>query len=214
MKFVSFGRLLRFIRMKIKLSGFFILMGVSYLLLMAGCTSTNMHTQTIPDEKFKAALEASDPVKFELPEVGSEAEAAMLDAVKSMFVNYTHDALAVNVQQVYAADVYFRDAFRQLDRAADIEAYLIEGLEPLADCEFVFNNISRAGGDFYLDWTMRVDFKKTPAGTWEESMGMTRMRFNSEGQVIFHQDYWDPTDIVYVRIPVAKQLISYVKSKL
>ena len=45
-------------------------------------------------------------------------------------------------------------------------------------------------------------------------MGMTRMRFNSEGQVIFHQDYWDPTDIVYVRIPVAKQLISYVKGKL
>jgi hypothetical protein len=43
---------------------------------------------------------------------------------------------------------------------------------------------------------------------------MSRMRFNSDGQVIFHQDYWDPTDIVYKRIPIAKQLIAYVKSKL
>ena len=197
-----------------KLCGLIILIGASAVLIMAGCTSTTMHTQTIPDDKFKAALAASDPRKFDLPEAGSAQEAAMLDAVKALFVNYTHENLAMSVKQVYATNVYFRDAFRQLDHAAEIEAYLIEGLEPLADCEFVFNNISRAGGDFYLDWTMRVDFKKTPAGTWEESMGMTRMRFNSAGQVILHQDYWDPTDIVYVRIPVAKQLISYVKGKL
>ena len=138
----------------------------------------------------------------------------MLAGVKALFENYTHESLVASVQKVYAPDVYFRDAFRQLDRAVDIEHYLVEGLEPLTACEFVFNNISRAGGDFYLDWTMRVDFKKTPPGTWEESMGMTRMRFNNEGQVIFHQDYWDPTDVVYVRIPVAKQLIAYVKGKL
>jgi hypothetical protein len=61
---------------------------------------------------------------------------------------------------------------------------------------------------------MRLDFKKTPTGTWEESIGMTHMRFNSDGMVIFHQDYWDPTDIVYRRIPIAKQLIAFVKGKM
>ena len=39
------------------------------------------------------------------------------------------------------------------------------------------------------------------------------MRFNADGQVIFHQDYWDPTDIVYKRID-REQLIAYVKRKL
>ncbi len=138
----------------------------------------------------------------------------MLHAVQSLFTDYSHENLRLNVQKVYAAHVYFRDAFRQLNCAADLQTYLIEGLEPLTAAEFVFNNISRSGGDFYLDWTMRLDFKKTPTGTWEESIGMTRMRFNDEGQVIFHQDYWDPTDIVYTRIPIAKQLIAYVKRKL
>lgn len=61
---------------------------------------------------------------------------------------------------------------------------------------------------------IQLDFKKTPEGTWEELIGMTHMRFNSEGKVIFHQDYWDPTDIVYNRIPVAKQLIDFVKRKM
>jgi len=138
----------------------------------------------------------------------------MLNAVQSLFIDYTHKNLTLNVQKVYAEEIYFRDAFRLLDRAADLQTYLIEGLEPLEASEFVFNNVSRSGGDFYLDWTMRVDFKKTPTGTWEESIGMTRMRFNEQGQVIFHQDYWDPTDIVYTRIPIAKQLIAYVKRKL
>ena len=200
--------------MNINPCGLIYLLCASFLLLTAGCTSSTMHTQTTPDDKFKAALKASDPGRFDLPAAGSEEEVRLLAGVKALFENYTHENLEASVQTVYAADVYFRDAFRQLDRAVDIEHYLVEGLEPLSACEFIFNNISRAGGDFYLDWTMRVDFKKTPPGTWEESMGMTRMRFNSEGQVIFHQDYWDPTDIVYVRIPVAKQLISYVKGKL
>jgi hypothetical protein len=40
------------------------------------------------------------------------------------------------------------------------------------------------------------------------------MRFNADGKVIFHQDYWDPTDIVYRRIPIAKQLIAFVKGRM
>ena len=200
--------------MDINLRSYIHLLCASLLLLMVGCSPSTMHTQTTPDDKFKAALKASEPSSFDLPAAGSVEEANMLAGVKALFENYTHENLEANVQTVYAADVYFRDAFRQIDHAVDIEHYLVEGLEPLTACEFIFNNISRAGGDFYLDWTMRVDFKKTPPGTWEESMGMTRMRFNNEGQVIFHQDYWDPTDVVYVRIPVAKQLIAYVKGKL
>ncbi|MGC6605195.1 MAG: nuclear transport factor 2 family protein [Lentimonas sp.] len=173
-----------------------------------------MHTQTIPDSTYKRALEASDPAQFQIPTPGSAEEAAMLNRVKGLFEVYTHDNLATNIVQVYADVVYFRDAFKQFNSASEIKDYMLAGLEPLEGAEFVFNNIARVGGDFYLDWTMRLDFKKTPTGTWEESIGVTRMRFNSEGKVIFHQDYWDPTDIVYTRIPIAKQLIAFVKKKL
>ncbi|MBT62605.1 MAG: hypothetical protein CML13_05265 [Puniceicoccaceae bacterium] len=173
-----------------------------------------MHTQTIPDAAYRDALAWTDPSKFELPAEGSPQESQMLDRVEALFADYSRAGLAANVEKVYADKVYFRDAFRRLGSASEIREYMIEGLAPLEGSEFVFHKIVRSGGDFYIDWTMRLDFKKTPTGTWEESIGMTRMRFNSEGQVIFHQDYWDPTDIVYKRIPVAKQLIGYVKGKM
>ena len=173
-----------------------------------------MHTQTIPDSRYLKALDASDPSQFELPAVGSDEERAMVAQVTALFSDYTETNLAENVERVYAENVYFRDAFKQFDHAREIREYMLEGLTPLEGAEFIFNGVARNGGDFYFDWTMRLDFKKTPPNTWEESIGVSRMRFNSEGKVIFHQDYWDPTDIVYRRIPIAKQLISFVKGKM
>lgn len=185
------------------------------LLLTSGCFNKEpMHTQTVPDARYRAALAASDPANYDLPAEGSVEEAAMLKALEDLFTDYTYDNLEANVTRVYAEQIYFRDAFKQYDRAEAVRDYLLHGLEPVSGVRFVFNRIVRSGGDFYVDWTMAIDFKKTPPGTWEASMGVSHFRFNSEGRVIFHQDYWDPTDIVYKRIPIVKQLIAYVKRKL
>ncbi len=173
-----------------------------------------MHTQTVPDAAYREALEATDPSKFNLPEVGSAAEAEMLQGVQDMFSNYTRENLDANTEKVYAKEIYFRDAFRLITTSSELREYMLHGLEPLEGAEFIFTDVARSGGEFYLSWTMRLDFKKTPTGTWEESIGMSRLRYNSEGQVIFHQDFWDPTDIVYRRIPIARGLIGYVKKKL
>lgn len=185
--------------------------------LFIGCTTkdqTMIHTQTVPNEAYKSALVWTDPTNFDVPEAGSPAEAQMLQRVEALFTNYTEDHLRENVTNVYAEKIYFRDAFKSFENAEDVRDYFLHGLEPLSEADFEFRRIIRTGDEFYIDWIMRLDFKKTPGGAWEESIGMTHMRFNSEGKVIFHQDYWDPTDIVYQRIPIAKQLINYVKKKM
>lgn len=185
-------------------------------LALTACSTKNTmtHTQTVPDAKYRAALEWTDPKHFDVPSPGSVEEAAMLGAVKQLFTEYTKENVEANLTKVYAERVYFRDAFKQFDSAEAIRHYMLEGLAPLNAAEFQFRRVARVDDEFYLDWVMRLDFKKTPAGSWEESIGMTHMRFDSEGRIIFHQDYWDPTDIVYQRIPIAKQLINYVKRKL
>lgn len=173
-----------------------------------------MHTQTIPDESYKTGLSATNPAQFELPEPGSEVELQMIQQVIDLFSVYTEENLSKNLTNVYAEKIYFRDAFKEFSDSSELLEYMLAGLKPLDQAEFVFNRVARSGGDFYFDWTMRLDFKKTPPNTWEESIGVSHMRFNSEGKVIFHQDYWDPTDIVYRRIPIAKQLIAFVKGKM
>ena len=194
----------------------YIISSLCALLAMTACkNSTNdMHTQTVPDSDYKAALERSSPSLYQLPAAGSVEEATMLAGIEDLFTNYTHENLSSKTTEVYAKEVYFRDAFKQFSHPEDIRDYMLHGLEPLTAAEFIFNRVIRSGGEFYIDWTMRLDFKSTPTGTWEESIGMSHIRYNSEGKVIFHQDYWDPTDIVYRRIPIARQLISYTKGKM
>lgn len=173
-----------------------------------------MHTQTVPDADYHNALKSTNPQKNGLLVPNTEDENAMIERVIALFSNYNKNNLSQNVTLVYASDVYFRDAFKQYNRAEDIRDYMLEGLKPLHQAEFIFNRVARSGGDYYFDWTMRLDFKKTPPETWEESIGVSHMRFNSEGKVVFHQDYWDPTDIVYRRIPLVRQIIAYVKTRL
>lgn len=189
---------------------------LAVVLTLTAClnSSPDMHTQTVPDSAYKAALARTDPADYQLPAAGTAEERAMLAGIEDLFTQYTHENLEQKTTQVYAADVYFRDAFKQLSSADDIREYMLSGLEPLAAAEFIFNRFIRSGGEFYIDWTMRLDFKSTAPGTWEESIGMSHIRYNSDGQVIFHQDYWDPTDIVYRRIPIARQLIAYTKKKM
>ncbi len=194
----------------------YIISSLCALLAMTACknSSNDMHTQTVPDSDYKAALERSSPALFQLPAAGSAEEATMLAGIEDLFTNYTYENLSSKTTEVYAKEVYFRDAFKQFSHPEEIRDYMLHGLEPLTAAEFIFNRVIRSGGEFYIDWTMRLDFKSTPAGTWEESIGMSHIRYNSKGEVIFHQDYWDPTDIVYRRIPIAKQLIAYTKGKM
>ncbi|MEM7394849.1 MAG: hypothetical protein AAF492_21150, partial [Verrucomicrobiota bacterium] len=69
-------------------------------------------------------------------------------------------------------------------------------------------------GEYYVRWTMNVDMKRSPEGDIEHVVGMSHIRFNPAGKVVFHQDYWDPTDVLYRKIPIARGLIGYVRSKL
>ncbi len=192
-----------------------VLAAASVGLLLSGCANhREMHSQTIPDVDYASALERTDPLKVAPPPAGSEAEAAMLSRFKALFENYTRENIEAQFDEVYARELYFRDAFKQFSNSTDVKAYLLHGLEALEGCEFVFNRVVRGGDEFYVDWTMRLDFKKTPPGTWEESIGMTHVRFDGDGKIVFHQDYWDPTDIVYRRIPVARSLIAFVKRRM
>ncbi len=183
-------------------------LGLAGLVLLPGC-STPMHKQTVPDADYRKAL--SDTLAVPHPAPGSEVEAQALARVQQLFGAYTAENLAKNVRNVYADQLYFRDAFKQFTSAAEIEHYMLEGVKNLRSCSFEFEPPVSRGPDHFLRWTMVVNLKRDKPEVVERSLGMSHLRFNAEGKVIFHQDYWDPTDVVYTRIPVANWLIGKVK---
>lgn len=171
-----------------------------------------MHSQTNLDIPYENALAWTDPTQHTISEVGSDQELLMLNRLEDLYTNYTYENLQNNFPKVYAEEIYFRDAFKQFNRLDDLLPYLLKGLQAVSGVQFVFNHIMRSKDEFFIEWTMSIQFKGKEY--FESSMGMSRFRFNSEGKVIFHQDYWDPTTLIYQKIPIAKQLIRFVQKRL
>jgi hypothetical protein len=46
-----------------------------------------------------------------------------------------------------------------------------------------------------------------------QAVGMSHVRFDPEGKVVFHQDYWD-TGIIYEKIPVLGAIITWIRQRI
>ncbi|MDC3132329.1 hypothetical protein OA542_01160 [Opitutae bacterium] len=171
-----------------------------------------MHSQTDLDDSYKNALKWTDPSQYKIPDVGSDAERLMLEQLEDLFTNYTYENLQHSFPRVYANNFYFRDAFKQFNRLDELMPYMLKGVEAVSGVNFVFNHIIRSRNEFFIEWTMSIKFKGKD--DFESSIGMSRFRFDSSGKVIFHQDYWDPTALIYQKIPIAKQLINFVQNRV
>ena len=171
-----------------------------------------MHSQTDLDETYKNALLWTDPKNFSLPDPGSDYEQKMLDSLEDLFSNYSLKNLKDKLPELYADRIYFRDAFKYFDNKKDLLSYMIHGLRSVVCVGFSFNHVIHSKGDYFIEWTMGIQFKGK--SETETSIGITRFRFNSERKVIFHQDYWDPTTLIYKKIPIAKQLIHFVQKRI
>ena len=186
------------------------------ILLLGGCTSitknSQMHSQTDLDVGYSEALKWTDPSHFAIPVQGSPEEQVLLNRLEQLFTHYTYENLSDHLKSVYADTIYFRDAFKSFDNSEDLLNYMLHGVEAVDAVAFEFNHVMRSKDEFFIEWTMRLRFKGKES--FESSIGMSRFRFNSEGQVIFHQDYWDPTTLIYKKIPIAKQLIHFVQGRM
>ena len=61
-----------------------------------------------------------------------------------------------------------------------------------------------------------MDFEapKLRKGEVIRTIGMTQIRFNAEGKVVLHQDYWDSAAGFFEHLPVTNQMINTVKKRL
>ena len=178
------------------------------LILGSGCTGPKTGI-TSPTADYVEALESGV-----LLEAGSDLEQQAIAGVTGLFSDYSGENIRAHVRSTYAETFFFRDGFRDIRKLDELEAYMVHGTEPLRFCTFTFEEPVRQGRDYYLRWVMKVSLNRDKEGQFDEILGMSHLRFNEQGRVVFHQDYWDPSDLLYRRIPVAGWMIHKIKQRL
>ncbi|MDA0812077.1 MAG: nuclear transport factor 2 family protein [Verrucomicrobia bacterium] len=176
-----------------------------------GCTSpkpTMMNTDAIDSYARAAARESdSDPL-------GMEERAEAIARWQALLADLSSANVKGNVAVVYAEDAFFNDTLKTLTGAAAIEAYLLETAKMLEYGTVSFEDVAISGEDVYVRWRMVYRSKVLSKKKDIVTIGMTHLRFNSEGKVVLHQDFCAATRGVFEHVPVVGAGIRLVKKRL
>lgn len=148
------------------------------------------------------------------PTPGSPEESAALERFKSLFSDFKAPDFASRVRDVYAEDVWFNDTLKTVEGIDALEEYLLESAAAVESTTVEFEDLVAGDGDYYLRWSMRIRFKKLKRGQTTSSIGMTHLRFDRDGKVILHQDFWDSAAGLFEHVPAVGWMIRRIKGRL
>lgn len=158
-----------------------------------------------------AELDASD---IRAPAAGSDDELAAVERFKAFFARLSPQGLSAAIDQTYAEDVYFNDTLKTQRSRTALKPYLHEAAEAVDQCTVEVLDVVRYGEDFYFRWRMAIKFKKFRRGVLTQSVGISHIRFNQEGLIVLHQDFWDSTSGLFEHVPLIGWLIGKIKARL
>lgn len=172
-------------------------------------------TSVVDPMKFHAdALAATDPAVLGAPASGSAAQKEALARFAAFFGDLNESRVKENIRGVYAPDAWFNDTLKSLRGVDAIEHYLVDTARSVESCKVDIDEVIPAPSGVYVRWRMHIRFKKFKRGETHSSIGVTLLRFDKEGRVAYHQDYWDSGANLFEKVPVLGAGIRAVKRRL
>ncbi len=160
----------------------------------------------------KAALRDTDRGRMELMEHGTETEKAAIERFKAFYRVFSAQRINESLSEVYAEDAYFEDGIRQVRGRELIREYFLGTKSAFEECTFDIVDVATSRDDYYFRWTMTLRLRRDP----DKALvlpGMSHVRFDRQGMVVFHHDYWE-TLALFERFPVIRTVLRWIKSRI
>ncbi len=181
----------------------------SALLTVTGCTSKSKDRSPDWSRNTEAVQRMKDAPTFA---AGSDAEEKALQRFNDFYEEYSYDAIKEGVRGIYAENAWFGDPFHIVEGIDDIEHYFLVMAEPVESCIFIVDSVQRSGDEYFARWTMELE-SKAAKGELIKTIGISHMKFNPEGKIIFQQDYWDASSMLD-RLPIVGYWTRLVKDRI
>jgi len=183
---------------------------IAVALLLNSCTGTNDSAQLVKDYQ-DAMLKAGD----QGPVAGSAEEKAAISRFTSFLKNLGNSSyIEKETANTYAEGAYLDDTLVTHHGPEEIKKYFLNTAATMTSFELKILDTVRSGPDHYIRWEMIFAAPKLASGEEVHSVGMSQVRFNSQGQVSFHQDFWDSGKNIYGKIPVVGGLINIIRNRI
>jgi hypothetical protein len=131
-----------------------------------------------------------------------------IDRFVRFFSHQGHDALSA--RDLYAPALYFSDTLLTSEDFDAVVAHLERMRRGAGDLTVQLLNSHVEGQDVYLTWRMQARFTPVHRVVLSDTVGVTHLRFNADGLIVLHQDFWDSAEGFYQHLPVIGTLIRTV----
>ncbi|MFT6863914.1 MAG: hypothetical protein ACJAVK_002476 [Akkermansiaceae bacterium] len=149
------------------------------------------------------------------PAAGTREEALAIKRFTDFLKNVdSKDYLNENTSKAYAEGAYLDDTIVTHYGPDEIKDYFIQTAETMTSFEVNILDTTRSGPDHYIRWEMIFAAPRLSGGEPIHSVGVSQVRFDSEGKVAFHQDFWDSGKNIYGQIPVVGGLIAVIRNRI
>src|SRR6056297_341246 len=146
---------------------------------------------------------------------GSERgiEAGLADFA-AVYGELTHPEIGRRVARLYADPMYFNDSLKTFQSLQPLVEYMETTSRMLDESSVEIQQVIRDGADVFVRWTMTFASSALGREISSESIGMTHLRFNAEGQIVLHQDFWDSAAGLYRNLPVVGYALKQVDKRM
>ena len=173
----------------------------------AGCASN------APDQNISASY--PDAYKQALVQFqgAPQVPTTDIDDFVHFLSNLGADDTAESARELYAQNLYFSDALMVTNSKEAVVAHFRGLVDGGARVEVDMLDVLVQDSDVYLVWLMTAKFQPIRKPVTSRTIGITHARFNTAGEVILHQDFWDTGLGFYQHVPGLGSVIKAINRR-
>lgn len=112
------------------------------------------------------------------------------------------------LEDLYADNVHFTDPLHEICGLSELRRYLAERYVNVTALDFEFLAFDEVReGEGYVRWVMSYRHAQLNRGKPISLEGCSMLRWNAEGKVVRHRDYFDAGALLYQHVPIVGSLI-------
>jgi len=116
------------------------------------------------------------------------------------------------IDEIYAVDAWFKDPFNEVRGVESIRRIFEHMFEQVDSPRFVVREVLAEGDGAFLTWDFV--FRNRRLGDSQQVIhGASHLRFDADGRVNYHRDYWDAAEELYEKIPFLGGLMRALKRR-
>lgn len=127
---------------------------------------------------------------------------------------YEHLSVAslAEIGAIYAPDAAFKDPFNEVRGIAPITAIFRHMYEQVHQPRFVVGTRVLQGDDAFITWDFIFTMKRFSTAS-QTIRGATHLRFDDQGRVCVHRDYWDAAEELYEKLPLLGGMMRWLRRR-